>query len=80
MMCGVNSNLCVAGVQQLLSHRLKELEKKMCRHGRLNTLDWYDVPLPEIKVTLRPIRPLKLPNNEEEKLVFPSTPFLGRVS
>ena len=75
MMCGVNSTLCVAGVQQLLSHRLKELEKKMCRHGRLNTMDWYDVPLPELKVTLRPIRPLKLPNNEEEKARLSFDPF-----
>ena len=75
MMCGVNSGLCVDGVQQLLSHRLKELEKKMCRHGKLNTLEWYDEPLPELKVSLRPIRPLRLPRNEDEKARLSFDPF-----
>ncbi len=75
MMCGVNGSLCVTGVQQLLSHRLKELEKKMCRHGKLNTLEWYDTPLPELMVSQRPIRPLRLPNNEEEKARLSFDPF-----
>ena len=75
MMCGVNGSLCVTGVQQLLSHRLKELEKKMCRHGKLNTLEWYDKPLPELMVSQRPIRPLRLPNNEEEKARLSFDPF-----
>ncbi len=30
ILCGVNSNLCVDGIKQLLLHKLKELEKRMC--------------------------------------------------
>ena len=45
---------------------MKELEKKLCRHGKINMLDWYDEPLPDINVTLRPIRPLQLPRDEDE--------------
>ncbi len=47
----------------------------MCCHGRLNTVEWYDTPLPELKVSLRPIRPLRLPNNEEEKACLSFDPF-----
>lgn len=44
MLCGVNSSLCATGVCQLLLHKLKQLEKRLCRHGKLNTLEWYDKP------------------------------------
>jgi len=82
ILCGVNSNLCATGVRQLLLHKLKELEKKMCRHGRLNTLDWYDEPLPEMIVSLRGIRPLKLPKDEEEKqrLTFDAFPWESKLA
>ncbi len=75
MMCGVNGGLCASGVQQLLLHRLKELEKKLCRHGKLNTLEWYDEPLPDLKVSLRPIRPLRLPKDEDERARLTFEPF-----
>ncbi len=82
ILCGVNSNLCVDGIKQLLLHKLKELEKKMCRHGRLNAIDWYDEPLPELIVSLRGIRPLKLPKDEEEKsrLTFDTLPWESKMA
>jgi len=55
MLCSVQSGLCVTGVKQLLLHRLKEAEKKLCCHGRLNTLQWYDKPLPEVNVSIQSI-------------------------
>lgn len=58
MLCGVQSRLCVAGVSQLLLHRLKEMEKKLCRHGRLSTLEWYNKQLPPVNVALCSIREL----------------------
>ncbi len=82
ILCGVNSNLCATGVRQLLLHKLKELEKKMCRHGRLNAIDWYDEPLPELIVSLRGIRPLKLPKDDEEtpRLTFDTFPWESKLA
>ena len=82
ILCGVNSNLCVTGVRQLFLHKLKELEKKLCRHGRLNTLEWYDEPLPDLIVSLRGIRPLKLPQDDEEKsrLTFDTFPWESKLA
>jgi hypothetical protein len=75
MLCSVQSGLCVEGVKQLLLHRLKEMEKKLCRHGRRNTLEWYDKPLPAVHVTIRNIRELKLPNNPKEREELSFDPF-----
>ena len=75
MLCGVQSGLCTEGVHQLLTHRLKEMEKKLCRHGRLDTLEWYDKPLPAVNVTLRNIRELRLPDNKEEREQLTFDPF-----
>jgi hypothetical protein len=82
MLCGVNSGLCAAGVRQLLLHKLKELEKRMCRRGRLNTIEWYDEPLPELIVTLRGIRPLKLPTDGEDRtrLTFDTFPWESKLA
>ena len=66
ILCGVQNGLCTEGVKQLLLHRLKEMEKKLCRHGKLDTLEWYNAPLPEVNVTTRTIRELKLPDNKDE--------------
>ena len=44
MLCAVQSGLCTEGVKQLLLHQLKDMEKKLCRHGKLDTLKWYDKP------------------------------------
>ena len=76
MLCSVQSSLCTVGVKQLLLHRLKEMEKKLCRHGRLSTLEWYDKPLPEINVAIRSIRELRLPEDplEREQLSFDPFP------
>ena len=81
MLCGVNNGLCVMGVRQLLLHKLKELEKKLCRHGKLNTIEWYDEPLPELNVTLKGIRPLKLPADEEDqsRLTFDTFPWESKL-
>ena len=43
------------------------MEKKLCRHGKLDTLEWYDLPLPEFHMTIRSIRSLKLPDDPAEK-------------
>jgi hypothetical protein len=75
MMCSVQSGLCVAGVSQLLLHWLKEMEKKLCHHGRLSTLEWYDKPLPAVNVTLRSIWELQLPNNNTERDQLSFDPF-----
>jgi hypothetical protein len=76
MLCGVHNGLCSEGVKQLLLHRLKEMEKKLCRHGKMDTLEWYDLPLPEVNVTTRQIKELKLPDNKEERarLTFDTFP------
>lgn len=39
--------------------------KKLCCHGKINTLDWYE-PLPDVNVTLHPIHHPQLPQDEEE--------------
>ena len=75
MLCGVHNGLCIEGVKQLLMHRLKEMEKKLCRHGKMDTLEWYDLPLPEINVTTRTIRELKLPDDKEERARLSFDPF-----
>jgi hypothetical protein len=75
MLCSVQSNLCIAGVKQLLLHRLKETEKKLCRHGRMSTLEWYDTPLPDINVSIRTIRELRLPNDPKEREQLSFDPF-----
>jgi hypothetical protein len=82
MLCGVNSGLCATGVRQLLLHKLKELEKKMCRRGRLNAVELYDEPLPELNVTLRGIRPLKLPaeGDDKSRLTFDTFPWESKLA
>ena len=82
ILCGVNNGLCVVGVQQLLSHLLKEMEKKLCRHGKLDTLEWYDCPLPEFHISVRSIRSLKLPDDPKEKkrLTFDSFPWGSKLA
>jgi hypothetical protein len=51
------------------------MEKRLCRHGRLDTLEWYDKPLPVINLTLRNIRELRLPENKEEREQLSFDPF-----
>jgi hypothetical protein len=51
------------------------MEKKLCRHGKLSTLEWYDTPLPPVHVTIRNIRELKLPLNPEEREELSFDPF-----
>jgi hypothetical protein len=81
ILCSVNGSLCVAGVQQLLLHQLKEMEKKLCRHGKRDMLEWYDKPLPELTVSLRGLRPLRLPREENERksLSFDSFPWDSKL-
>ena len=54
----------------------------MCRHGRLNTIDWYDEPLPKLIVSLHGIRPLKLPKDGKEKprLTFDTFPWESKLA
>jgi hypothetical protein len=75
MICSIQNGLCVGGVKQLLLHRLKEMEKKLCRHGKLDTLEWYDKPLPEINVSLRSIRELRIPDKAHDKDELSFDPF-----
>jgi hypothetical protein len=75
MLCGVQRGLCPAGIHQLLLHRLKEMEKKLCRHGQLDTLEGYDKPLPALNVTIQSISELKLPDNREEQEQLSFDPF-----
>ena len=80
-LCSVNGSLCADGVKQLLLHQLKEMEKRLCRHGKRSTIDWYDTPLPDMTVTLRGLRPLRLPREEEERksLTFDPYPWDSRL-
>ena len=70
------------GVQQLLTHILKEMEKKLCRHGKLDTLEWYDKPLPQFHITTRGLRSLKLPDDPKEKkrLTFDTFPWGSKLA
>ena len=54
---------------------MKEMEKKLCRHGRLDTMEWYDRPLPEVHVTLRNIRELRLLNKAKDRKELSFGPF-----
>ncbi len=82
ILCGVNNGLCTVGVQQLLTHILKEMEKKLCRHGKLDTLEWYDKPLPQFHITTRGLRSLKLPDDPKEKkrLTFDTFPWGSKLA
>ena len=51
------------------------MEKTLCRHGRWNTLEWYDKPLPAVHVTIRNICDHKLPNNPKEREELSFDPF-----
>ena len=59
--------LVCSGSETTTPTQIKELKKKLCRHGKLNTIEWYDEPLPELNVMLKGIRPLKLPADEEDQ-------------
>jgi hypothetical protein len=82
ILCGVNNGLCTVGVQQLLEHHLKAMEKKLYRHGKLDTLEWYDKPLPQFHMTTRGIRSLKLPDDPREKkrLTFDTFPWGSKLA
>jgi hypothetical protein len=75
MLCGIKSGLCVTGLKQLLAHQLKEIEWKLCRHGKLETINWYDEQLPAFTVSVRPIRPPKLPSDKKEHKRLSFDPF-----
>lgn len=47
----------------------------MCRHGHLNTKEWYNEPLPDLVVTLWGIRPIWLPQVAEERAQLSFNPF-----
>jgi hypothetical protein len=51
------------------------MEKKLCRHGKLDTTEWYDKPLPEINVSLRSIRELRLPDKAHDRDELSFDPF-----
>ena len=71
----MNAGLCVDGVKQLLLHQLKEMERRLCRHGKRNTVDWYDVPLPDMTISLQGLRPLRLPKSEDQRETLSFDPF-----
>jgi hypothetical protein len=64
MLISVNSGLCVRGLASLLLHTLKECEKRLCRHGKLSTAEWYDKEMPQINLTLRTLREARVPDTE----------------
>jgi hypothetical protein len=51
------------------------MEKKLCRHGKRSTIDWYDTPLPDMTVTLRSLRSLRIPKEEEDRKSLSFEPF-----
>ena len=67
------TGLCEKGVKTVLVHRLKAIEKRLCRHGRLDPLKWYDAPLPEFNLTKRALREFMVPGSQAEYTfsVFP---------
>ena len=75
LLCSVNAGLCAQGVKQLLLHQLKEMEKRLCRHGKRDTIELYDMPLPDMIITLRGLRSLRLPKHEEERADLSFDPF-----
>ena len=64
MLISVNSGLCTRGLGSLLLHTLKECEKRLCRHGKLSTEEWYDKPMPHVNLSLRTMREAKVPATE----------------
>ena len=71
----VNNNLCVQGVRLQLMYTLKEVEKRLCRHGKLSTIEFYDMPLPDIHLSVRTLKEVKVPTLESK--ASPEYSFVG---
>eukprot|EP00956_Cyclotella_meneghiniana_P004446 scaffold5449_cov52-Cyclotella_meneghiniana.AAC.14 len=79
MLTCVNSNLCPQGVRAMLENSLFREQRRLCLSGKLETTDYYDRPIPQIKVYVKPMRPLGgIPNNEKDSLTFDVYPQYTR--
>jgi hypothetical protein len=80
MLCTVQSGLCTKEIKQLLLHRLKEMERKLCHHYTLNTLEWYDKSLYKMIVSLQTLRELWPPEDpkECEQHTFDPFPYISK--
>ena len=47
----------------------------LCQDGKRNTVEWYDMPLPDMIIALRGLRSLRLPKNEEQRESLSFDPF-----
>ncbi len=71
----VSNLLCTEGVKSTLRQTFKEIRQKLCRRGRLDTLVWYDHPIPDFHVYSRKMRPLRgIPEAERAELAFDPYP------
>eukprot|EP00956_Cyclotella_meneghiniana_P023605 scaffold46222_cov40-Cyclotella_meneghiniana.AAC.3 len=68
----VNGNLCDQGVRAILQHSLQREQKRLCLCGKLDTT------VPEFLVYTKPIRPLKIPENERDELSIDPYPQYSR--
>ena len=55
---GVLNGFCLDGVEQSLRWGLKDCEKKLCLKGKQN-LDFFDKPLPKMRVSFKEAKKLK---------------------
>eukprot|EP00956_Cyclotella_meneghiniana_P000640 scaffold692_cov55-Cyclotella_meneghiniana.AAC.2 len=81
MLTCVNSNLCPQGVRAMLEHSLFREQRRLCMSGKLETTDYYDRPIPQIKVYVKAMRPLGgIPDNEKDSLTFNVYPQYTRMA
>lgn len=75
ILVSINNGLCPQGVKMTLRDTFKAVCQKMSRRGKLNTLDFYDRPIPEFHVYLRKMGPLKnIPDSKHDVLSFDPHP------
>ena len=79
MLTCVNSNLCAQGVHSILERSLIKEQRKQCKSGKLSTVDYYDKPLPPIRVYLKAMREIRgLPDDEKEEYSIDPYPMSTR--
>jgi hypothetical protein len=67
----VNNHLCTLGVRSTLPGTFTDVRRKLCRRGKLDTVDWYDKPIPDFHVYARKMKPMRgIPETEREELGF----------
>jgi hypothetical protein len=75
VLLGVNSQLCPLGLQFALTRAFQRERRSMCQKNKLDTLKYYDKPIPQFKIYTKKLRPQRnLPEDERDSLSFNAYP------